>query len=69
LWDAVLLADGQVQLRWPSVAGRTYTIEFTADLGAPFTPFRSELRATPPYNTVTLTITPTNAGFFRLREE
>lgn len=68
-WDSAVLTDGQVQLRWPSVAGRTYTIEFTPVLGTPFTTLLSNLPATPPQNTVTLTVAPDSSGFFRLRED
>ena len=51
------------------MAGRTCTIEFTPDLGTPFTTLLSTLPATPPLNTVTLPVTPDSKGFFRLRED
>jgi hypothetical protein len=66
-WESIESSDGAILLRWASVAGRTYSIEFTPSLSAPFEPVLSDLPATPPINTVLDTLD-NPAGFYRLRE-
>ena len=58
LWarEAIRFEGGNVVLSWPSVAGRSYTVFATPDLGISSPPTRvaSDLPATPPLNTYPL---------------
>jgi hypothetical protein len=67
-WDEIIRSNGKLLLRWPSVAGRHYDLEFTNDMGtAPFRPIATNLDATPPQNEYSAD--PNQAhGFYRLRE-
>ncbi len=68
LWDTITLENGQLELTWPSVAGRRYRILFTPVLGAePFVEITQTLEATPPRNLFRIN-SPTAAGFFLLEE-
>lgn len=67
-WDTITAANGTVTMRWPSVPGRNYTIEFTPDLTLPFGPIATGIPANPPQNR--FDVAPTeSAGYFRLRED
>ena len=66
-WESTSAASGVVTLRWFSVSGRRYTIEFTPDLSAPFTPLITDLPATPPLNRYEHKAE-LKAGFYRLIE-
>jgi hypothetical protein len=44
------------QLSWPSVAGRTYSILRATSPVGPFVPIRTNIAATPPLNSETITV-------------
>jgi hypothetical protein len=67
-WESISVTDGKVHLRWPSQVGRTYGVEFTAELGAvPFKAIATGLPATPPRNSF-VDEARRPAGFYRLTE-
>ena len=68
-WDEVRRSAQGLHLRWPSVAGRHYRLEFTPELGrVPFALMAADLPATPPQNEII--DTPARARrFYRVREE
>jgi len=68
LWDVVQPEDGNRVLRWPSVAGRTYAIDFQTNLQATFLPLVHGVSATPPQNCHTDRASHVR-GFYRLREQ
>ena len=51
--DVSMNAQGGLVIKWASVAGRTYSIQRTTNLGVPFTPLAAGLPATPPLNSYT----------------
>ena len=51
--DLGVTPGGGIILRWPSVAGRTYSIFRSSDLSQPFSSLAPGLAATPPLNTYT----------------
>jgi len=69
LWDTITLADGQLLLSWPSVAGRRYNLLFAPGLGVQlFELIASDLAATPPRNTYPVAAE-FSKGFFLLVEQ
>jgi len=62
------VAGGQVLLRWSSVAGKTYAIEKSGDLGAGFYQLISPVPATPPANSYLDVCSPGQGTiFYRIR--
>lgn len=55
-------ASTNFDLSWPSASGRTYSIQMTTDLGDSWTPLDSNITATPPTNS--RSITPSNSTAF-----
>lgn len=59
--------NDRIILRWPSVSGRTYAIEYTHSLRPPnWTPLTVHLPATPPLNVHTVEVNRATHGFFRI---
>jgi arylsulfatase A-like enzyme len=57
--------SSDLEIRWPSTAGRTYTVHQSADLVTPFTPFAGPFTATPPENVFAIPEGPARQ-FFRI---
>ena len=55
-------ASTNFDLSWPSASGRTYSIQMTTDLGDSWTPLDSNITATPPTNS--RSVTPSNSTAF-----
>ncbi|OVE74834.1 hypothetical protein BVX97_06125, partial [bacterium E08(2017)] len=62
--DSILRLDGELnnqklpdgfRLRWPSIGGRLYAIEYSQDLLSGFQPLQSNITATPPLNSYNVT--------------
>jgi hypothetical protein len=61
------LADGSCLLKWPTVAGRHYRVEFTPALKTPtWTPIGNDLNATE-NSEMSTTIPAAGEGFYRIR--
>jgi hypothetical protein len=56
---------GHLDLTWNSSVGEFFNVEYTTNFSAGFTTALTNVQATPPANTVT--VSATGAGFYRLR--
>ena len=65
--NVVTPLQGGVVLRWPSVAGRLYSVERCDRPDGIYAPIASDLAATPPQNAHTSAVPPAAAGFYRVR--
>ncbi len=59
-------ANGSIELRWPSVPGRTYRIERAESIGGPFTPVADLVPAAAPVNTWLDSQPLSGAAFYRV---
>ena len=59
-------AGNRFVLQWPSVAGRSYRIEYSTNILSRFTTLRVNISATPPLNSVTVTVTGVERELFRV---
>ena len=65
--DSARVANGTLTLTWWSLAGRTYRLQFKADLGASvWQDIAPDISATGPTTTTTFSITNAPQGFYRL---
>jgi hypothetical protein len=62
-------APGQIELQWPTVANRTYTVYSTTNLAEPFNVLTNDIRASPPLNVFTDLIQGDSFRFYRVSEE
>jgi hypothetical protein len=66
---AIRFADG-MELQWPSVAGKSYTIEETDDMRQGFGQTAAQhLPATPPMNVYTVIVGQATSGYYRVKLE
>jgi hypothetical protein len=59
-------ASGRVVLSWPSVAGRTYSVERATSLAGGFMPVTGQLPAEPPGNSYTDIVSEASCLFYRI---
>ena len=64
--QAVTSAPGSLQLCWPSVSGRSYTLLQSSNLAGGFVTLAGPLAATPPTNTCNLSVPGGPARFYRI---
>lgn len=60
------LVNGQVAFEWPSVAQRTYRLEWSSSIGGPYHVLADDIPATAPVNQLIPTGLPPQARFFRV---
>lgn len=66
---SVEAAVDSVVLRWPSLAGKFYTVFGATDLASPFAPLTERLAAAPPTNTFTDVVGQAAGRFYQVRVE